>query len=169
MNSHDWSFRDFVSLFYNDIWLRYSILKGATSIELNTTVTDLNVQEILMSHCRLDKNMEHMVKRKHIFVYSISNISFLCIKHKPTKILSPKYKTDNSRYKAGYKQTSGARMETYSVTFCNNSSSLLHVQYMTRDKMVWCTTTLYQKGKYLLLSINLSQDPQCSYQKKKTL
>jgi hypothetical protein len=33
--------------------------KAATVIKLNTTVTNLNVQGILMSHCGRDKNMEN--------------------------------------------------------------------------------------------------------------
>jgi hypothetical protein len=34
--------------------------KGATIIKLNATVTDLNVQGILMSHCGRDRNTENI-------------------------------------------------------------------------------------------------------------
>jgi hypothetical protein len=34
--------------------------KGATIIKLNAIVINLNVQGILMSHCRRDKNMEYI-------------------------------------------------------------------------------------------------------------
>jgi hypothetical protein len=34
--------------------------KEATIIKLNATTTNLNVQEISMSHCSRDKNMEYI-------------------------------------------------------------------------------------------------------------
>jgi hypothetical protein len=34
--------------------------KGETIIKLNTAVTNLNVQGILMSHCGRDKNTEYI-------------------------------------------------------------------------------------------------------------
>jgi hypothetical protein len=34
--------------------------KGATVIKLNTAVTNLNVQGNVITHCGIDKNMEHI-------------------------------------------------------------------------------------------------------------
>jgi hypothetical protein len=37
-----------------------SFKKGTTIIKLNTSVTNLNVWEIFISHCGRDKNAEYM-------------------------------------------------------------------------------------------------------------
>jgi hypothetical protein len=37
-----------------------NLKNGATIIQLNSTVTNLNVWGILMSHCRRDKNMKYI-------------------------------------------------------------------------------------------------------------
>jgi hypothetical protein len=55
----------------------FNFKRGGTIIKLNTAVTNLNVREILISHCRRDKNMKNIALNWLSQHYSVGHINEL--------------------------------------------------------------------------------------------